>query len=48
MKEFVAPDAKQKPAAADRLPTLPSIQAELCMVFHGEILEFDAQAPSGL
>lgn len=41
MKDFVAPKPKQKAAAADRLPTLPSIQAELSMVFHDEIVEIE-------
>ena len=38
MKEFAAPKPKQKAAAADRLSTLPSIQAELSTVFHDEIV----------
>ena len=42
MKDFVAPKPKQKAAAAARLPTLPSIHAELCKVFHDEIVKFDA------
>ena len=41
MKDFVAPKPKQKAAAADRLPTLPSIHAELSMVFHDEIVEME-------